>query len=78
MWDNQKGLCYYSNLPMQLNRDDNRLSVSIDRLDNKEGYVDGNVVLCCSAVNIMKNDLSVKEFQDFISILYGTLIDPTV
>jgi len=34
----------------------------IDRLDNFAGYTSGNCVSCCRSCNIMKNDLSEKEF----------------
>jgi len=36
--------------------------VSCDRLDNNRGYEKGNIVLCCSIVNKMKNNLSQEEF----------------
>lgn len=71
--EQQKGLCYYTGLPMKIERDNNRYSVSLDRLDNNEGYVDGNVVLCCAAANIMKNDLGLEEFKELIEILYHNL-----
>ena len=58
---------------MKMERDNNRSSVSIDRLDNSKGYIDGNVVLCCAAVNIMKNDLELTEFKELITILYDRL-----
>lgn len=70
LWEEQKGLCYYSNLPMKLQRDNNRFSVSLDRLDSTQGYVPGNVVLCCANINIMKNDLSLPEFKDLINVLF--------
>lgn len=69
LWETQKGLCYYTKRPMKLTRDDSRHSVSLDRLDSTVGYIPGNVVLCCAAVNLMKNDLEMREFKDLITLL---------
>lgn len=65
LWERQNGKCYYSGLDMMLVRD--RLySMSIERLDSNMGYHLNNVVLCCSAVNRMKRDMSADEFLTFI------------
>ena len=34
----------------------------IDRLNNRLGYVEGNVVACCKICNSMKSDLSQEDF----------------
>jgi hypothetical protein len=49
LWEKQGGRCYYSGMP--LNYDKHEWRVSIERLDTDEGYVDGNVVLCCLECN---------------------------
>ncbi len=67
----QEGLCFYSKCEMKLSRDDKRFSVSIDRLDNSEGYIEGNVVLCCTIANRMKSDLPLKDFKFFIDAIYN-------
>ena len=36
--------------------------VGLDRVDNKKGYVVGNVVPCCWRCNVMKAQLSREEF----------------
>ena len=43
----------------------------IDRLDNTHGYVQHNVVSCCSVCNIAKSDKSVNEFKDWIVRVYA-------
>jgi hypothetical protein len=43
----------------------------IDRVDNAQGYVSGNVVPCCRACNIAKNDRSIAEFREWAKRLYG-------
>lgn len=70
LWNRQQGICYYTNGSMVLRRDNNRNSVSIDRLDPNIGYVLNNIVLCCSSINIMKNDLSVDEFYAIVETVY--------
>jgi hypothetical protein len=37
-------------------------SSGIDRVDNNQGYVVGNVVPCCTRCNIMKRDHSMMDF----------------
>lgn len=38
----------------------------IDRIDSSKGYVAGNVTPCCSRCNVMKNDMTVSEFESHI------------
>lgn len=41
-------------------------SVSIERKDSSKGYTKENIVLCISAINTMKNDLTTEEFYFII------------
>lgn len=72
LWENQNGLCYYSNIELSLKVKDLH-SVSIDRKNSKIGYVEDNVVLCSSIINSMKNNLEIEEFKKIIEILYNSL-----
>ena len=36
----------------------------VDRVENGEGYILGNVVPCCWTCNRMKSDLTLQEFLD--------------
>lgn len=36
--------------------------LGIDRVDNNRGYVEGNMVPCCSTCNTMKSDMTLEEF----------------
>jgi hypothetical protein len=40
----------------------NKTPHSLDRINNKMGYVRNNVVPCCTRCNIMKSNWSVKDF----------------
>jgi hypothetical protein len=39
---------------------------SIDRVDNTQGYIEGNCVPCCGVCNHMKNTLSKEDFLQHI------------
>lgn len=65
LWVKQKGLCALSGLPMKIglhNKGSLRVP-SIDRIDSGIGYEVGNVQLLCWGVNLMKQDLTVKDFR---------------
>jgi len=42
----------------------------IDRVDNSLGYIDGNVVTCCSTCNYMKRRMGVEAFIAHITAIY--------
>lgn len=66
LFEDQKGLCYYSGLPMEMTKV-SRYSMSIDRMDSTKGYTEDNIVLVASIVNTMKNDLPIKDFIDVVN-----------
>lgn len=49
MWKLQKGRCYYSNYPLNMNGD---YQITIERKDNKIGYTKDNCVLICLEFNV--------------------------
>lgn len=68
LWEKQDGKCFYTGKAMGLGGKGTftRVSpdgVSVDRISPERGYVEGNVVLCCWAVNYMKGDYSADEFK---------------
>lgn len=42
----------------------------IDRIDNKKGYNNDNVITCCIQCNKAKNVLGFEEFKNWISKIY--------
>lgn len=76
LWDAQGGRCYYSGLLMTLQGWkkssyglDAPRAFSIDRIDPAQGYVEGNVALCCWVINRIKSDLSLEEFYNYIRLV---------
>ena len=49
MWKLQNGRCYYSNYPMNMIDD---YQISIERKNNKLGYIKENCVLICLEFNV--------------------------
>lgn len=45
-------------------------TVSVDRIDNSEGYVEGNVQLVTKEMNFMRGPLSLDDFRSFLDDLY--------
>ncbi|MCL4301286.1 MAG: hypothetical protein KJ077_36630 [Anaerolineae bacterium] len=62
LWTQQQGKCSYTGVQMTVDGD-NHFSVSIDKIEPEKGYIKGNIVLCCSAVNRMKWDMSLDELK---------------
>jgi hypothetical protein len=74
IWENQKGLCSYTNIKMEMPRssqdEDIKKSptkLSLDRIDPNTGYIKGNVEFVCYCVNVMKNDFTKDQMIDFIN-----------
>lgn len=52
--------CFYTGRDLESKGD---FSLSIDRIDNKLGYVEGNVVACTVDINRKKTDISIEELE---------------
>ena len=73
-----KNNCYYCN---QEPKQDGQGSVErcpnyngLDRINPNRGYVEGNVVSCCKYCNYAKHDLSIKDFEDWLTKCYSHTI----
>ena len=72
MMSAQKGLCSLSGTPMSLVFKHNTKSisqVSIDRIDNSDGYIKGNVQLVALGINYMRNTFSLEDTKEFLDKL---------
>jgi hypothetical protein len=63
LYNNQNGLCALSGLPIEFISGKNSLSTaSLDRIDSKLGYTEGNVQWVHKEVNFMKQELDENRF----------------
>ena len=60
-WNKQKGLCFYTGVPMSRNGKKSCNSMSVDRVDSNIGYTKSNIVLCCLSVNMMKSNFNLRD-----------------
>ena len=70
IYKKQNGLCYWFNVPLipTLTKKHPQ-QPSLDRLDRLKGYTIDNVVLCCYAANIGRNETDVETWNNFIDVL---------
>jgi hypothetical protein len=70
LWEKQEGKCYWLNIPMSLKMSEDGITnldkVSIDRLDNKKTYIQGNVVLCTNFANRGRGNADIKTMIEFL------------
>ncbi|MFW5887886.1 MAG: hypothetical protein ACOCUH_03705 [Bacteriovoracia bacterium] len=66
-WLKQNHKCYYTERIMQLHgyHEGKLNAATIDRICPEKGYVEGNVVFCCSFVNRMKQEFSYENLIKF-------------
>jgi hypothetical protein len=62
LYEQQRGICAISNLPMHITTEQSDLSASPDRIDTAQGYIEGNIRLVCSRVNLMRCTLPDHDF----------------
>ena len=73
LWDKQQGICPYTGLKMILKENCTAYNrgiatpyqASIDRIDSRFGYIQGNVEFVCLAANYAKNFFAKQEMLDF-------------
>jgi len=54
--------CFYTDKPLLFNQKLHD-AISVDRVDQSQGYIEGNVVLTTSRMNTVKLDASLKEVE---------------
>lgn len=62
LYEQQRGICAISGIPMHITTDQSDLSVSVDRIDITQGYVEGNIRLVCTRINLMRSTLNDHDF----------------
>lgn len=65
--------CYYTGIKFE---DEGKMALSVDRVDSRKGYVEGNVVACTVDINSKKSNLShdeIKMLYEKIKEFLGTI-----
>jgi hypothetical protein len=70
IYENQNGMCFWFKTPMipSLTKKHPQ-QPSLDRIDRFKGYTKDNVVLCCYAANIGRNETDVEIWSNFVDVL---------
>ena len=86
LWEEQKGLCAITKLPLVIDNDTdehansrNPLGPSVDRVDNRLGYTKGNVRIVATAVNLALNSWGpnpVSIMAEAMAKLHGYKVIP--
>jgi len=67
LYENQKGKCYWFGVDLIPSyHKKHPQQPSLDRIDNKKGYIKGNIALCCYSANMGRNDTDVNIWIDFL------------
>ena len=75
LFESQGGMCHWLQIPMipsPVPRDPRR--PSLDRLDCKRGYLNGNVVLACQFANMGRSNCAVEAFVAFIQEMRAHIV----
>lgn len=67
LYKKQKGKCYWLGIEMDIINLGNLRYISIDRIDNKKGYIKGNVVLTTKFANLGRHVASKVEMLKFVN-----------
>ena len=75
------GITHSKEIRERKNRQGKRMSDTvintngIDRIDSSKGYIEGNVVTCCTTCNTAKMDTPLDEFKEHIKKIHDHLFD---
>lgn len=72
IWEHQRGLCYYSYLPLKY--DEKCWMMSLERLDPNAGYIKMNTVLSCVEFQ-HQVQWSNNKINELLNILDNTIND---
>ncbi len=74
IWDNQRGRCVYSNVPLVLptgitDSDDILYAATIDRINPSVGFIKGNITFISVAMSFMKENISHEKTLKLVKLI---------
>ena len=69
MYEEQRGVCVYSGLPISWSVQGWDHTASLDRIDNDLGYTEDNVQLVHKEVNMMRGSLEDERFKELCNLI---------
>lgn len=69
LYTHQGGKCAYFNIPLLLDGGMGLRSITLDRLNCEQGYVQGNVVLACRAANLARGAASADDMHVLVEMI---------
>jgi len=77
--EKQNGKCKVTNIEFDLTTNNeyyrNPLGPSLDRINNKFGYIEGNVQIVCNFYNAMKSEWNEQDFKRFLKAAYDGIFN---
>lgn len=73
VWERQNGRCALTGVLMT-HTDKSLCGVRIDRINDKDGYIKGNVHLVCDGIKRMRKDMSVEEIKLFMQEIKNVIV----
>lgn len=74
-FNKQKGLCFYTDKPLNFKGKEKFDSISCDKIIPENGYVKGNIVFCSNRINTVKNNLSLEEIKEYMPGFYKRIME---
>lgn len=73
VWDNQNGICIYSNVPLipaSYKEENNPIyTMSLDRINSNIGYIKSNIQFISIAMNHLKHKMTHEQMLEILQIL---------
>ena len=75
LYEAQERRCIYTDEPLRFTIGEGSKpgSASVDRVDTTKGYVEGNVVFCSRRANVIKHNMTLTEFAEWMPTWYARL-----
>jgi hypothetical protein len=73
LFDEQGGLCYWFGIkldPLDIYKSHYPMAMSVDRLNNKLGYIKGNIIICCRMANLGRQSCAPEDYRKILNGIF--------